>query len=252
MRVYVEFGKDSEWIFPATFRRVFEAYLHTVTDIHGDASPYAYKGRHYVPWVFSDPQWKGRKRKEKDRLVVEGPVGVYIDSPIEVIAEDIFNHFMTGGTVEILGEKMDIYSVQALPKYPNFAEGSLQVMAISPIVTYHTEDKYTCFIYPFDERQWRPLIENSIRRKLVAFGYMKEDEASQVEIGVKPIALDIKRNYRVASYTKDGKTMVFKGFTGLYKLQGHPKALEVAYRSGIGSRNGIGFGMLKEYKSRAR
>ncbi len=250
MRVYVEFGKDTEWIFPATFRRIFEAYLHKITTIHGDSNPYSFDGKHYVPWVFSDPQWKGKRKKEKDRLIVEGPVGVYIDSHIEIIAEDIFKHFMRGGNMEILGEKLDIYSVQAIPKYPNFALGTLNVMAISPIVTYKTFDNQTCFIYPFDSKQWKPMVENSIKRKLVAFGYMPPEEAEKVDIKITPTSLDIRKNYRVASYTKEGHTMVFKGFTGLYKLEGHPKALEIAYRSGIGSRNGIGFGMLKEYQPR--
>jgi len=251
VRIYIEFGKDEEWILPATFRRVFEAYLHKITDIHGDSSPYSYDGKHYVPWVFSSIHWKGSHKREKDRMIVKGPIGIYIDSPIEVISEDIFNHFMRGGSVEMLGEKMDIYSVQAIPRYPDFSSGTLMTMAISPIVTYITLQNYKCFIYPFDERQWRPLIEDSIKRKLVAFGYVKEEELEGIDIAVKPYALDIRRNYSVASYTKEGKTSVFKGFTGLYKLEGHPKALEMAYRSGIGSRNGIGFGMLKEYtKSR--
>ena len=252
MRIYIEFGRDDEWILPATFRRLFEAYLHKITGIHGDATPYTYGGRHYIPWVFSSISWKGEKKKEKDRVVVRGPIGLYIDSPIEVISEDIFNHFIKGGSIEILGEKMDIYSVQALPKYPNFEKGEMQAVAIAPIVTYRSIGTYTCFIYPFDEKQWRPMVEDSIRRKLVAFGYMKEDKAKKADINIKPLAVDIRRNYQVASYTKEGKTMVFKGFTGLYKVWGHPRAIEMAYRSGIGSRNGIGFGMIKEYEKKKK
>jgi CRISPR-associated endoribonuclease Cas6 len=39
--------------------------------------------------------------------------------------------------------------------------------------------------------------------------------------------------------------MYLTGNTGIFKLSGHPKDLEILYKIGIGNRTGQGFGMVE-------
>ena len=69
----------------------------------------------------------------------------------------------------------------------------------------------------------------------------------------KPLKFEpLKMNKQVVKHTlkafreKTGKPIMYlTGNSGIFKLSGHPKDLEILYRIGIGNRTGQGFGMVE-------
>lgn len=251
-RIVVELAKPDYQPFkmPANMRRRFSVLLQKLTGqpLHGGDSST------YVPFVFSDPKvLDGDIRAEVKRFQVK------IDSPKDEILDMIFQGFVKASSIRLGEETFEITRLTT-EAYPDFTGGELMVKAISPIVIYITLENLRLYLSPLDHVPWGQLLAASLRRKTAAIWGLSEAEVADMPFEILPVAVKgeirLKKgkpttsgNLKTVVYYKDEHNYtVFKGWTGLYLLKGHPLMLQMAYRGGIGSRSGIGFGMLEAWK----
>ncbi len=114
--------------------------------------------------------------------------------------------------------------------------------AYSPIIVEDVEDKPVLFSDKRFEKELNEVTDRILRSETI--------KGKGLE---KPLKFEpLKMNKQVVKHTlkafreKTGKPIMYlTGNSGIFKLSGHPKDLEILYRIGIGNRTGQGFGMVE-------
>lgn len=135
----------------------------------------------------------------------------------------------------------NIKNVAVLNERP-ITKDSIIMKTNSPILIEDKEDNPVLFT---DENFEKEL--NEVTDRILASPHIKGKGLE------KPLRFEpIKMNKQVVKHTlksfreKAGKPVMYlTGNTGVFKLSGHPKDLEILYKIGIGNRTGQGFGMVE-------
>ncbi|WP_369868767.1 MULTISPECIES: CRISPR-associated endoribonuclease Cas6 [Clostridium] len=140
-------------------------------------------------------------------------------------------HFTRGliriGKVQLLSHSFDIISIKNIdePKYTN----SMMAKIKSPI-----------FLQDVNHRYLKP---GNMEDKLV--NNLLEKYYSMYEKFPENMELKIKFMSYIRQYVKY-KRNVYKGYIGIIAMQGSRELIEMAYEAGLGSKNGIGFGLIEK------
>lgn len=111
------------------------------------------------------------------------------------------------------------------------------VDTLSPITIHSTFElpngKKKTYYYSPSEKDFSDMIRDNLIRKYVAiYGEEPEDRSFRI----KPL----KCKERVMYYNR----FIIKAWDGRFQLEGSPQLIKMALLSGMGARNGIGFGCL--------
>jgi CRISPR-associated endoribonuclease Cas6 len=193
------------------------------------------------------------KFKIKDKVFYSGShyFSLYISSPDYRFIISLFNglkrlkifDFSSYENMLVDGEKivLQIKNVAVLNERPVKKE-EIVFKTNSPIIVEDKNDKPVLFSDKNFEREL-----NEITDRILASSHIKGKGLE------KPLRFEpIKMSKQVVKHTlksfreKTGKPVMYlTGNSGVFKLSGHPKDLEILYKIGIGNRTGQGFGMVE-------
>jgi len=181
------------------------------------------------------PEEKAYIRDGKINLF--GAVKLIVSSPIQDFIQSFAMNLMKTNTLRLGSEDLVLSSVEVegLPQY----QEKIYVRTLSPITVYSTLEsadgkKKTYYYSPF-EKEFEDLIIKNLQRKLRTWA------GSTVFSGsIKPYKVSSK-DQRIVIYKKT----VIKGWDGLFELNLPQELFNMAFETGIGAKNSLGFGCIE-------
>ncbi len=202
--------------------------------------------------IFSDE--KPRYEKDNKLLYFSGNINIYFSSPFYDMMSLFSNELSKkiGKSFDLLDNRvlLDSFTIENNDVLIN----EMLVRTLSPITIYSTlhdrRDKKKTYYYNPNETDFNYYINENMRRKYDAFSHsiMADDESEYKDILIQPKYFDTKRNMHIIYY----KDTVIKAYSGIFKLKGSKRILDFCLKTGIGSKNSMGFGMLEEYIEKNR
>jgi len=157
-----------------------------------------------------------------------------VSSHDDLFIEYVGNTLLKEKFFDIKSQKVEILNVE-LKKFPNV--NKIRVITKSPITVYSTKiidgKKWVNYYTPYDQEFYDLIVDNLIRKFKAYYGQYPNEKLEIKHIGKKA-------KERIIIY----KNTVIKGWLSLFELEGDRKLLELAFDSGLGSKNSIGFGCI--------
>ncbi len=241
MRITLKFDVQNTLTLPKSYQRIVQGFIYE--KIRGTA---------FSEFLHNEGFGDTRKFKLFTFSLLKGPYTYnpknhtvtfsdYFYLEIASVVED-FIHQLTDAVVEEDSTslngcpiKLREYHYQSLQIYSD----SIDIEMVSPITVYKTyqEDgrSKTMYFAP-EEEAFAQYINENFQRKFQAVYSVKNTPS----IRIQPINVN-KKDKLVMKY----KHHVVIAYKGQYRLQGHPDHLDFLYRTGLGSKNSMGFGMFR-------
>lgn len=242
MRVIINFQLDRPLRLPQQYNHILQAViLNWLSDenyqkfIHDTG--YKAGKRIYKLYTFSRLQGKFDINKEDKTITY------YDEARLEVASQDDkFLSYLVNGIImkESVRLGSSIVQIKDVKCEKNILETGVKVYTKSPVVVYSTfqnEDKKKTYYYsPFEDEFNELIRKNLIKKYEAAFGQLPEDANFRVR-AIK----NSKLKEKVLIY----KDTVVKGWIGEFVLEGSKELINIAYNSGLGSKNSQGFGCIE-------
>ena len=176
----------------------------------------------------------GKYENVDNQLIYSGEltweIRVAEDRTIDIILENIFNRrrFSLNNCPFMITD-IELTSIY-IPDQPFYFEMS------TPIVTYKTENNKTIYYSPEDD-EFYEIIESNMRNKY--YSVFGEDYDGEFRLICNYCTDKYKR---VTRY----KGTIINGWLGKFTMEADIAMIYTAYYCGIGSKNSMGFGMIKQ------
>ena len=241
MRIGVEFYSESGIKIPVKYNYYFQSFIYNLSpnsNIHNQG----FGERKYKLFTFSRPIGKHKYSKEDKSLIFKDSVKWIISAVDNNFLEEIATNLIKAHPITVGNQKLIVHSIEVMKPPPQEAfKKPLFIKMLSPITIYSTlydstGSRKTYFYSPFEYDFSEKLNEN-LKRKFKAF-YNKTPPDYSFEIQ----AINPKKEWeKITTY----KQTIIKGWMGIYRVQGPPELLKLAYDGGLGSRNSQGFGCFE-------
>ncbi|MCD6575438.1 CRISPR-associated endoribonuclease Cas6 [Candidatus Aerophobetes bacterium] len=215
---------------------------HLANFIHNKG--YRYEGRVFRLFTFSRMVGKYWIEKKDQTIVFSSPFKFQISSPVEEFIQEFAETLARVPDVSIENRSLLVSSIEV--HFSPFITSPVFVRMLSPVTCYSTlltadGKKKTYYFSPFEE-EFSRLIRENIFKKYVSF-YQRKPASS--EFSILPAKVD-KRSEKIIKYTPHRASYtIVKGWMGVYKLEGNPELIRLAYDAGLGAKNSQGFGMFE-------
>jgi len=152
-------------------------------------------------------------------------------------------NFSSDENMLIDGKKisLNIKKVALLNESP-ITKDSVVFKTNSPIIIENENDNPVLFLDNNFEKEL-----NEVMDKILSSKHIK-GKGLEKPLRFEPVKMDkqVVKHTLKSFREKTGKPVMYlTGNTGIFKLSGHPKDLEILYKIGIGNRTGQGFGMVE-------
>lgn len=176
--------------------------------------------------------------KRKKRFYFGGIITFKMASLDTQLLEEFSTYLLQQNEIRLGNNNIKFVSIEV--EVPVQYHNIVTIRTISPITIYSTDKtKYppTKYYHPFEPEFSCKILEN-LQRKHVA---LYSEELHLLGSYIRP--LEIKKEV-VTKF----KNTVIKGYDGIFELCLPQKAFDLAYNTGLGSKNSQGFGMFEVVK----
>jgi len=177
------------------------------------------------------------KVKDNDLYMEEGIFKWFISSPIHTLIKMISESFSKNGFVEI---KHDTFKIESLSfkGNPSFKKEEKFICNSPIVVTKQDPNGRVEYLVSVDD-EFNVRINNNLARKYeILFGEKYEGD------GVKVIS---DKKYPITKLIKF-KNIKIKGIYDNLKIVGDTDLIHIAYDTGLGEKNSMGFGMIEKIR----
>ena len=204
-----------------------------------------FEKRHFKLFTFS--RLLGRFKPRGKDISFSGPVSLWLASPSVNILESFATHLVKKEKIKLGNSYLRPVGVEV--SISEKMKSPLITKALSPITVYSTLQsgngkKKTYYYSPFEDDFSELIRENIIKKYIILNG--ENTPAKEAEFSIKPVNVS-KRNEHIILF----KGTVIKAWSGIYQLDGASELLQIAFDTGLGSKNSQGFGMIEKYYSPA-
>ncbi|MEZ0537873.1 CRISPR-associated endoribonuclease Cas6 [Caldicellulosiruptoraceae bacterium PP1] len=161
------------------------------------------------------------------KLIISSPVKYFIESVAKGILKNHKNILLDNNNLFLSDMEFEVRE--------QFNTTHIIEM-MTPLVTYKTKEKKTIFISPFDA-DFEKYINNNIKIKMNILNNNNED----YNIKITPQFLQSEKFMKIQMFGD----IIIKGWIGRYEISSTPDTIQIAYYSGLGSKNSMGFGMFR-------
>lgn len=198
---------------------------------------YEYNKRKYKMYTFSRLEGKFTINSENKTIIFYDEVHLTISCEDEKFLTYLINNVITKDEFYIINQQVYVDEVSCKNKK---LSAPVEVFTKSPIVIYSTlenaEKKKTYYYSPY-EKEFGELIKKNLINKYNAL-YRENPEDDNFEI--QPL-----KNRRLKENILVYKGTVIKGWSGEFILKGSNELINIAYNTGLGSKNSQGFGCIE-------
>ncbi|KAF2955461.1 CRISPR-associated endoribonuclease Cas6 [Marinitoga sp. 38H-ov] len=231
MKLKLIFNLKSKEI-PKDYRRIFLSFIKKTLESY-DKSVFEeyFKNKDPILKDYTFSVYFGKCRFEETIKIENDNISMFFSTHSYKTGLYFYNAFMSMKFIEF-SIKNNVLKLNNIIKLPekNVYKNEITIKTLSPIlIREHNkeEDKY----YYFDERNAIDILKNNIN-----YQYNKLFKCENDELDIK--VLDFKKT-TVLNYNKKLKSNL-----GIIKISGDKKMLDFIYKSGIGSKRSLGFGMV--------
>ena len=172
------------------------------------------------------------KRIEKDKITIESEeVHFFFSTLRDEIAEKLVEGLLMKPEIKIGKAKFTLSQIEVLKEKKIGSKEKF--VTLSPIYVSKAENGKAIDLYPIQKEFYEVLKQNLVK-KFTTF-YKKNPESEELEI--EPVSFKPKRMLVKNTWHRCSE-MVFEA-------RGDPELLEVGYKAGFGSKNSMGFGMVR-------
>ena len=240
------FSLAAPLIVPVNYQHLLQAFIYKILPQEEAAylhdQGFQHQNRKYKLFVFSSLQSPNAAYDKKTKkLSFYENLSLSIGYIITGIIEKTANFLLLSEDLQINGVSLKVESLE-FDKF-EVQDNEIVVRSVSPITVYSTferrdRSKITHYFSPFD-KVFEHLLEENFIRKYEAFYNKSLEDEGQV-LSVEPIQVD-SRDKVVTNY----KSTWITGWKGIYRLKAKPEYLSFLLNTGLGSKNSLGFGMIR-------
>lgn len=245
MRLKINFQneKSDQTVLPCHYNQLIQGFIYRYIDswmaerLHDEGITDPETERKFKMFTFSRLIPEGRFNVRDGEIRIYGSINLIISSPFQDFIESLALTLIGSQRFSLKEQSFTVNSVlvEGLPEYRE----RVLIETLSPITVYstlHTIDgkKKTYYYSPFEEDFERLVLEN-LSKKLRAL------TGEDVKGGsIKPVKVNSK-NQRIVLY----KGTVIKGWDGIFELRLPKPLFDIAFETGLGSKNSQGFGCIE-------
>jgi CRISPR-associated endoribonuclease Cas6 len=238
----INFSSKKNIVLPIPYNNIIQAVLYKFINedafadfMHNEG--YVHNKRNYKLFTFSNIQEKPLHiEKDKKEFVFPKDVSIYFSSVKNQFFKDVFNSIINEDNNIYFGVNEVVVSKVELIKQ-NISEKET-VKALSPITVYSTfttfEDRKKTYYYSPYEKEFSENIRKNLLNKYQSI-YNSLPEEQQFDISCKD-----KPQEKIVIY----KNFIIKGYTGTFEIEGSKELMDMAFCTGLGSKNSQGFGLI--------
>jgi CRISPR-associated endoribonuclease Cas6 len=231
---------------PIQYNHLLQGLIYTNLDralsewLHEEG--HAYEQRRFKLFTFS--RLFGRGRVERGKITFDGPIHFHLGAVDTEILGSLAEHLLKRPGVHLAGKPCRISEVAVEPVPEVDFDRPVRVKTLSPVTAYSTlstpDGRKKTYYYSPREDEWSESLVANIRRKAQALGWAADVEKDLKGSWVRPRRVRVQ-DQKVMKF----KGTVIKGWTGVYEVNLPEPYFWLAYDSGLGSKNGQGFGMVR-------
>lgn len=248
MRIKINFCKENSdlTVLPCHYNQLIQGFIYKYLDswigdmLHNEGLVDPETERKFKMFTFSRIIPEERFSIKDGKIRIYGNMNLTVTSPLGEFIESFAVNMIRSQEFILAGQRFIVnsVSVEGLPEYSE----KIIVETLSPITVYSTLSapdgkKKTYYYSPFEE-DFGHLVINNLSKKLRALSGEDIKEGS-----IKPVRVSSK-NQRIVIY----KGTVIKGWDGIYELKLPKPLFDLAFDTGLGSKNSQGFGCIEVWK----
>ena len=245
MRIVIKLESDKGYFtLPVHYNHIVQGFIYRnlpeKTALKYHLGGYSLGKRIYKLFVFSR-LFSNSSKLLGDTLHLSSPVWFKLGAYHEDILEDLSLALLKKERLFLGKKPCRLSSIEV--EMPIGGDGSFLVKAISPITVHRSfveDGKKKTYYFSPEEEGFKELVFDNLRRKAMA---LEMDPPSTEGCSLEPVKLS-PGNLKIIKY----KGYIIKGWLGLYKVTLPRPYFELAYLTGLGSRNSQGFGMIDVVK----
>ena len=207
--------------------------------------------------LFTFSRLFGSFDRRASNIAFRGPLYLWLASPLVKILESFASHLIKKGKVKVGNSYLQPASVEV--SFDEQFKSPVLVRTLSPITVYSTlrtaDGRHKTYYYsPFEEDFSRLIEENLLKKRTILKNNLSQANSDETVLSnaKKTEAFKIRpekvsnRNQHILFF----KGTIIKAWSGLYRLEGSPELIKIAFDCGLGSKNSQGFGMIEKYESK--
>ena len=207
--------------------------------------------------LFTFSRLFGSFDRRAGNISFRGPLYLWLASPLVKILESFASHLIKKGKVKLGNSYLQPASVEV--SFDEQFKSPVLVRTLSPITVYSTlrtadGRRKTYYYSPFEEDFSRLIQENLLKKMTILKNNLSQTNSDETVLSNANITEIFKiRPEKVSNHNQHilfFKGTIIKAWSGLYRLDGSPELIKIAFDCGLGSKNSQGFGMIEKYESK--
>lgn len=195
------------------------------------------RNRSFKLFCFSDILEKGKYNSNTREFIYPSQISFYISSPINWILEQIAQNSIKN-EIKLGNNSVQLSSIEIEP-IKKINEVRTRINTLTPIEVHSTLEKKDgtkkTYYYSPMENEFSEFINNNLKKKWELC--FKEKCDGNIKI------YPVNPKYNKEKIRKFKGTII-KGWSGHFYLEGDSELIQLAFDTGLGSRNSAGFGMI--------
>lgn len=210
------------------------------TRLHNEG--YSDEGRKFKLFTYSRLDFR-RSHRSGETIVLDDPgVRLLVSSPVSEFIEYFVSGLFASETFQIARTQFVLTAAETIAP-PDFATIN-RFQALSPI-TESVRDEQGRVRFLHTDEDWSAVMQRNLLRKYRAlYGTDPTDNTLRWEWD-QAYLQRIATQGRRASALIDINSIKIRGWLAPFRVEGSQELIELGYEAGFGSRNSMGFGMVK-------
>lgn len=241
MRITIEFDHDREVILPIHYNQILQGFLYkNLTDkdyrsfLH--ETGYQLENKRFKLFTYSRLLGKFRILKDVGKIAFTSPFTLVVAAGVEQFITDLAETLIRSDHCFLGDTPVEIKSISVHKRF--VPSETMQIKMLSPVVAHRTvlkgDKKRTDYYSPW-QKEFVQLVTNNLLKK---YQILHGELPNNLDFNVIPNGSQEAKFARIINY----KDFYIRAYAGIYWLKGNPDLIEVAYNTGLGSKNSQGFG----------
>lgn len=238
----INFSSQKNIVLPIPYNNIIQAVLYKFINedafadfMHNEG--YTHNKRNYKLFSFSNIQEKPLYiDKGKKQFFFPNDISIYFSSINNQFFKDVFNSIINKNSIVNLGKNEAIISKIEFIKQ-NITKKET-VKSLSPITVYSTfatfeGRKKTYYYSPYEQEFSENIRKNLVNKYQSLYSSLPDNLSFSISCKDEP-------REKIVKY----KNFIIKGYTGTFEIEGSLELMDMAFSTGLGSKNSQGFGLI--------
>ncbi|PJI06537.1 MULTISPECIES: CRISPR-associated endoribonuclease Cas6 [Clostridium] len=240
MRIKVRMTVDKDIIFPIAYSHLIQKLIYNILEDNYSSrlhdGGYKYKNKKFKLFNYSKMMIEN-KTIEKGKIIIhKGRVELTISSIDEIFIMKIIDALLS---IKRLEFNEGTFNIDSIYSKKQLNSGKIKVLTISPVVVTKPGNFEKTEFYTPDDREFIESLKNNIISKYNAF--YKKAYSGRFNISISDRS---KVRKKIDKY----KNWIYEGYLSGFVIEGENDIVNLAYSTGLGSKNSQGFGCVELFR----